>query len=1217
MILRKISWIAVLFTLVMTLSSNISLAENEGTECENKFCIPPINKGNQGFFSRVINRIDGTPPNTEHLKSSANMGQPFSISIDGNPTSNNANVTRKKDIALSKGDIQVRFDGLKNNPVLNLTVEPDAAVRGETVTFTPYTNFAAFITKAELRVFAENESIQKTPLAIIKIDNKVDQSINWKTPYRSELNSLQYVLRVYDKEGRFNETFPKKLRLVDEQRLLGDETNKKREELIGYGENHLSIKNIPTAGGSITINGDNLKPGSTALAMGRTVLVDNQGKFAYQQIIPAGDHSINVVTTESNGRRSEFNRSIYIPSNDWFYIVHGDLTVGKNSVTGPIASVTGNNTKRYSKDSYTEGRLAFYTKGKIKQDWQLTASADTREQPFEDLFTNFSKKDSRYLLKRLDSNIYYPTYGDDSTAIEDAPTQGKFFIKLEKDDSKIMWGNFQTQSTGTDLFNYSRVLYGANASYLNSDTTKFGERKIEVNGFAADPGSQASLEEFRGTGGSLYYLRAQDIVVGSERIRIEIRDKDSNIVMQTKNLVYGQDYEINYLQGRIILREPLSTYSANNSVVATGTLSGNPTYLIVGYEYVPGLTAIQNFTKGGRASYWLNDHIKVGITTYQQNGIGTKQELKGADTTLRYAAGTYLKIEAGKSDGPGIGALSSPNGGFNFSTMPQSSPNKSADAYRIETAIDLAEISNGMAGKLGAYVMNRGDGFSSPGQLTNEKVNQSGLTGHLPIGEKVSIDAKADLKNGQNSGIANTGEVAANYKMTVENTLTLAVRNDNRMGSKLSAGQSLILAERGSRTDGTIKLNHAPLNDKGEKERYEVYGLAQATLARAGGRSLNNRGGAGGRYDLNDRTTLTGESTAGNGGWGGKAGAEYRASDRTSYYSNYALDTERSDIGYRGRNSTLTSGAKSRYSDTLSMFTEQRYHNFNRGPAGLIHAFGLDLAANDRWTWGSRFEKGKVSDPTTGDLNRTAASLTAGYNHEKTKYSGTVEWRKENGRVIGNRISWLMKNKLLYQTTPNWRFLSNLDFAISKAALNKKSKADYTNFTLGYGYRPVHNDKLNGLIKYSYLTELASPGQLTSSRTSFANDYEQKSHVFNIDSIYDLTPKLSIGAKFGYRFGQIRDTTIQNPRWFGSRAWLAIFRADWHIVHEWDITIEWRTLKVLEAQDVKRGALLGVYRHIDENAKIGIGYNFTNFSDDLTNLNYRNKGFFINVIAKF
>jgi hypothetical protein len=118
MILRKISWIAVLFTLVMTLSSNISLAENEGTECENKFCIPPINKGNQGFFSRVINRIDGTPPNTEHLKSSANMGQPFSISIDGNPTSNNANVTRKKDIALSKGDIQVRFDGLKLQSVV-------------------------------------------------------------------------------------------------------------------------------------------------------------------------------------------------------------------------------------------------------------------------------------------------------------------------------------------------------------------------------------------------------------------------------------------------------------------------------------------------------------------------------------------------------------------------------------------------------------------------------------------------------------------------------------------------------------------------------------------------------------------------------------------------------------------------------------------------------------------------------------------------------------------------------------------------------------------------------------------------------------------------------------------------------------------------------------------------------------------------------------------
>jgi hypothetical protein len=41
-----------------------------------------------------------------------------------------------------------------------------------------------------------------------------------------------------------------------------------------------------------------------------------------------------------------------------------------------------------------------------------------------------------------------------------------------------------------------------------------------VEGFAAQPGTVPAYEEFRGTGGSLYYLRHQDVLIGSERLRI-------------------------------------------------------------------------------------------------------------------------------------------------------------------------------------------------------------------------------------------------------------------------------------------------------------------------------------------------------------------------------------------------------------------------------------------------------------------------------------------------------------------------------------------------------------------------------------------------------------------------------------------------------------------------------------------------------------------------
>ena len=87
--------------------------------------------------------------------------------------------------------------------------------------------------------------------------------------------------------------------------------------------------------------------------------------------------------------------------------------------------------------------------------------------------------------------------------------------------------------------------------------------------------------------------------------------------------------------------------------------------------------------------------------------------------------------------------------------------------------------------------------------------------------------------------------------------------------------------------------------------------------------------------------------------------------------------------------------------------------------------------------------------------------------------------------------------------------------------------------------------------------------------------------------------------------------------WFSSRADLIILRADLHLVREWDLLLEGRRLKVYEADDERTGLLIGIYRHITDNFKIGAGYNFTDYSDNLTDLSYRSQGWFINAIASF
>lgn len=1199
---------------------------------DDEICILPEQEGKQGFAARVIQRAI-LPPSSEKsdltdtrapgcgTATASTPFLPFRITVDGEAIAAEGkdveDALRCTDTSLQKADIQVRFDGLEFKQSLNLSATPEGAVRGEEILFIPYSNYAAFIRKAEIRIFVAGESTQKAPLAILSVSPRVDGKVSWSVPANLDHQQVQYLLRVYDDKGRFDETRPKVLDILDKRRPTHETDTAAREKNIGYGENALDeggVRNIPVIGGMVTVNGTNVAVNDKVRVMGMDVPVDADGKFAIRQILPAGSHSVSIEMENPTGQRAEFLRPLHIPANDWFYVALADLTVGKNNVSGPAALVTGDNSRRYQEKIYADGRVAYYLKGKIQGKWLLTSSADTREQPLEYLFSNFEKKDPQSLLKRIDPNAYYPVYGDDSTLAEDAPTSGKFYVRLERGDSHVMWGNFQTRITGTDLVNYSRSLYGANLRHLSEATTSHGERRTEADAFVADPGTLGAIEEFRGTGGSLYYLRNQDVVVGSERLRIEVRDRNSGIVLQSRMLVYGQDYEINYIQGRLVLSEALSSTADGTGLVRDGAFAGNHVFLVAGYEFAPTVTDIDNLTKGGRVSHWLNDYLRVGASVYDQNGSGQQQTIAGGDVTLRYKPGTYIKLEGAKSRGQGTGAMTSQNSGFDFGTIPQTL-DADIDAYarRAEGAIDLSEVTEGrLKGRISSYWLKRDNGYSAPGQLTNEGVEQSGFEAVLPLSERLDISAKADFKEGSQSGHTRISEVSGDYKLSPENTVSLGVRHDDRE-TALAAGGSAVLAETGARTDAIAKVTHAPRAADGGDGRYTIYALAQQTLKRDSGRDDNDRYGAGGSFRLNDRVALKGELTGGDGGLGGLAGVDYTVNDRTSHYINYVVDTNRSDTGQRGRNSNLVSGTRSRYSDTVSVFSENRYRLAKEGTSGLIHAFGLDLTPDDAWTFGTKIERGTTSEPATGDLERTAASFSAGYHADKVKFGGTFEWRHEDGNTTGSRVSWLTKNTLAYQTSEDWRLLTGFNLALSDAGALSTADAHYTELNVGFGYRPVNNDKLNALFKYTYLSDRASPAQLAN---GIADTYEQRSHVLSADTIYDVMPKLSVGAKVGYRMGELRDTSLPNGEWFSSQALLGVLRADWHVVHEWDVTGEIRYLDAKEAGDAKFGALVGVYRHVNENVKIGVGYNFSDFSDDLTDLDYKSRGVFFNIVGK-
>ena len=1139
------------------------------------------------------------------------------ITVDGQPIHDPhksvADLQRCTDVALDKADIQFRFDNLSVKPRLNVTAWPNAIHlrTGGRVRFRGYSNYAAFVSRAEVRVFAESQSSRDEPLAVIPLDE------DWRGEWQPATDAvalsgreLKYLLRVYDRSGRFDETQPQALWILEESGAVAEdaESDGEAELSSGYGENRIAVENIPVQGGTVAVHGDSIPADHTVWVAGRPVPVDPDGHFVSEEILPKGLHTVEVAVLDGGGNGDLYLRDLALSRDDWFYVGIADITAVRDRTNGPAQLITGDRI-HYDNDLSVDGRLAFYTKGDFGDGWNLTASADTREGPLKDLFTNFMSKSPDMLFRRMDPDYYYPTFGDDSTVEEDAATSGKFYLKLKRRDDYALWGNFNLEYTDNDLAHVDRGLYGFNGHFTGDETTSFGEKRLSVDGFAAQPGTVAGRDEFRGTGGSLYYLRHQDILVGSDRLRIEVRDRDSGVVLSVKTLVPAVDYDIDYVQGRILLGAPLASQVDDGQLVADGSLGGNPAYLVARYEYTPGFGLLDDMAHGGRIHYWFGEHVKLGLTASRQRELDNEQSLAGVDLTLRKNSGTWLKIEMAATRGPGTTELSSSDGGFTYDQISQGAieGDKKA-AARIEASTRLSDIVTGARGTAAVYAQTREAGFSAPGQLTANDIEQYGTRANLPLTERLELNLKADRRN-QDQGLETTAvDVDATVRLDRHWSWRTGARVDRRKDNSVSVP---VTQQQGERVDLAVETRYDSLG------RWSAFGFAQSTARSSGNRGGNDRVGTGGRFRVTDRLNLDGEVSTGELGTGAKLGTEYLVSDRTNIYLNYALENERTDSGVRARRGNLSSGFRTRYSDSASVYMEERY-SYGDVPTGLTHAMGVDLAPNERWNFGASLEVGTLEDPqTAAQTERQAYGLSAGYAFDAATYGGAMEYRIDdtwNGPgTSARRDTWLVRNSLKYQLSPNWRLLGKLNLSDSKSSQGEFYDGRFVESVLGYAYRPVANDRWNSLFKYTYFYNVPTADQVTAGNT--AVEYLQKSHIVSIDALYDLNTRWSLGGKYAYRLGQVSQERV-DPVFFDSRASLYVLRADWHVLFRWDVLMEARLLDLPDAADRRSGVLLGAYRHLGENLKLGLGYNFTDFSDDLTDLSFDSQGLFVNLVGK-
>ncbi|MBI1920966.1 MAG: OmpA family protein [Geobacter sp.] len=1196
----------------------------------------PVNTGfTESAVSRVEVRIvyDELVPRNDYegvdiirMTREVSTANPFAlnymrISVDGkqvdDPNKSIPDVQRCTDVALDHARIEFKYDNLRAEPRLNVTAWP-ASIRYQDVAetefpenlvrFRLYTNYHSFIKRAEVRVFDEARSVNDTPVAVIPVNG--EGMAEWRAGFESfsvPVRQLKYLVRVYDASGNFDETTPQPLWVIDRIDPSVVKADPDKELLAGYGASRIAQRNIQLSGGTVQAYGSSIPAEHRVWLAGYPGPVDGKGRFIAEEILPKGMHTVEVAVLDKSGNGELFLRDLDLKKNDWFTVGFADLTLSADKTTGP-ANLVAQDKQQYSNDFNAQGRLAFYTKGQFANGWGLTASADTREGPLDEIFSNFLKKSPEALFRRIDPDYHFPTYGDDSTVVEDAPTSGKFYLKLQKDASYGLWGNFRVGYTDNDLAHVDRGLYGGNLHYQTPGVTGFGEKRFMVDGFAAEPGTVGGRDEFRGTGGSLYYLRRQDVLQGSERVRIEVRDKDSGIVLAVKNLTPVQDYDIDYLQGRLLLAQPLDSTAADSLLVQSDSTGGNPVFLVVRYEFTPGVEDLSAMTFGGSAHYWIGDYVKLGVTGNRGNGGESEESLVGADLTLRKSANTWVKVETGRSQGTALFTTSSLDGGFNHSAIQTPADSSTvANAYRVDASVGLQDFNKNWRGKLTLYNQVLEAGYSAPGQVASRDTFQIGGTAELPVTDRIGVHLKADQRTIDKGLETQSAELNANYRMNDYWAVSLGARRDSREDNSPLVP---LTQEEGDRTDVVGKVSYD------SRASWNGYLFGQKTVETTRNREQNDRIGIGGAYRVTDRIKVNGVVSEGTQGLAGRLGTEYLYSDRTTLYLNYAMENERSDNGVQARKGALTSGFRTRYSDSASVYGEERYTHGDV-PTGLLHTYGVDLNPTDRLNLGAKVDFGTLQDNlTAARIKRTAAGVNAGYGFSKLKLASALEFRVDDAeqpdRSHVERITWLLKNSLKYQLNPDWRLIGKFNYSQSTSSQGQFYDRGYTEAVIGYAYRPVKNDRLNVLFKYTFFYNVPAAEQISGNSTTAG--VLQRSHIASVDAMYDLTPRWTIGGKYAYRLGQVSMDRV-NPEYFDSRAHLYVVRADWHFLNRWDALVEGRMLDLPDARDRRSGALLGLYRHLGNRIKVGAGYNFSDFSDDLTDLSYRHQGLFINIVG--
>ena len=86
--------------------------------------------------------------------------------------------------------------------------------------------------------------------------------------------------------------------------------------------------------------------------------------------------------------------------------------------------------------------------------------------------------------------------------------------------------------------------------------------------------------------------------MGPNRVSVETRDELTGRVTGRRYLQYAKDYTIDYVQGVIILKQPLASTTSGGDLVRDSSLGDSSVNLVVQYEFTPALEDVEQYSYG-------------------------------------------------------------------------------------------------------------------------------------------------------------------------------------------------------------------------------------------------------------------------------------------------------------------------------------------------------------------------------------------------------------------------------------------------------------------------------------------------------------------------------------------------------------------------------------------------------------------------------------------